>query len=175
MWFELRKESVDFADRSPLLWQAEATVAAPRSEVFAVLVDPQSWHLWFPGLENAFYSSPPPHGVGSIREARVRGSRWIEEIIEWRQDTRYAWTVTAASVPLSTAQIESFALADEGTGTRVRFTIALEPRLLGRLGAPFASRTVERLWQRAAANLTDYLRSRLGSGDDNVSAVYRSR
>jgi len=160
MWFELRRESADFAERSPLLWQAEAPVAAPRATVFAALVDPQSWRQWFPGLENAFYSSPPPYGVGSIREARVRGSRWIEEIIEWRPDARYAWTITGASLPLSAAQVESFTLADEGTGTRVRFAIALEPRLLGRLGAPFAPRTVARLWQRAAANLTDYLRRR---------------
>jgi hypothetical protein len=56
--------------------------------------------------------------------------------------------------------VEAFDLADAPGGTHVRWTLALEPRLLARLGSPFAARTIPRLFRRAMDNLGDYLQSR---------------
>ena len=41
--------------------------------------------------------------------------------------------------------------------THVRWTLALEPRLLARLGAPLAGRMVSRLLRQAMENLATYL------------------
>jgi len=68
-----------------------------------------------------------------------------------------AWTVTRASVPLATAQVEAFELTETGDGTHVRWTLALEPRLLGRVSAPLAARTIPRLFRRAMDNLGTYV------------------
>ena len=125
--------------------------------MFGALVDPRGWPRWFPGVREARYPSPPPHGVGTIRAAHVGGTRWIEEIIAWDDGARWAWTVLRASVPLAAAQVESFELSDAGHRTRVRWTLALEPRLLARLGAPLAAGTVTRLLRRATTNLAAYL------------------
>jgi len=67
--------------------------------------------------------------------------------------------VVRASIPFATAQVECFDLADAGTGTRVRWTFALEPRLLARLGGPFFGRTIGRLLRRAMENLGTHLRA----------------
>lgn len=160
MWFRMRREDLGFLDRARVVHVAEADVAAPRAEVFAALADPRGWKDWFPGVRDARYASPPPHGVGTIREADVGGTRWVEEMIAWDEGTRSAWTVTRASVPFARAQVEAFELRDAAGGTRIRWTLALEPRLLARLGAPFAGRTIARLFHRAMENLGGYLARR---------------
>jgi carbon monoxide dehydrogenase subunit G len=153
MWFTMRKEDVGFVGRAPSVHVAETTMAATRARVFAAFVDPDGWPGWFPGVRAAAYTSPPPFGVGTIRVAHVRGTRWVEEMVAWDDGQRWAWTVLRASVPFANAQVECFEFLDAGSGTRVRWTLALEPRMVARLGARFAAGAVRRLLARATANL----------------------
>ena len=159
MWFDMRKETLAFVERAPLVHVSEVEIAAPRPAVFAAFATPQSWPQWFPNVRDASYASAPPHGVHAIRHAHVGATHWVEEMIAWDVDVRLAWTVTRASVPFARAQVEAFELADTGNGTRVRWTLALEPRWLARLGAPFTPRVVARLFDRAARNLAVHLRN----------------
>jgi len=160
MWFEMRKEDAGFVERAPVVHVAEADVAVARRAVFAAFAEPRGWKHWFPSVRDASYTTGPPYAVGTIREADVGGTRWVEEMIAWDEPTRFGWTVVRASVPFATAQVECFDLADAGTGTRVRWTFALEPRLLARLGGPFFGRTIVRLLRRAMENLGTHLRAR---------------
>jgi hypothetical protein len=158
MWFAMRREDLGFLGRAPVLHVTEAEVAgAGLPAVFAALAEPRCWRHWFPNVRDAAYTSPPPHGVGTIREADVGGTRWVEEMIAWDEGRRWAWTVVRASVPFATAQVECFELSEASGGTRVRWTLALEPRLLARLGAPFAARTIGHVFQRAMRDLGTYL------------------
>src|SRR5262245_3795279 len=149
----MRKESLGFLDRAPVVHVAEAVIAAPRNAVFGAIADPRGWKHWFPGVREASYTTPPPFGVGTIREADVRGTRWVEELITWDDPTRWAWTVLRTSVPLARAQVESFEFMEAADGTYVRWTLALEPRLLARLGAPLTGRMIPRLLRQAMENL----------------------
>src|SRR5262245_27687409 len=153
----MRKESLGFLGRAPVVHAAEAVIAAPRAAVFRAIAEPRGWKHWFPGVREASYTSPPPYGVGTIREADVGGTRWIEELIEWEVPTRWAWTVLRTSVPFAHAQVESFEFMEAAGQTRVRWTLALEPRLLARLGAPLAGRMISRLLRAAMENLAGYL------------------
>jgi len=153
MWFAMRREDLGFVGRAPLVQVADARVGAPRAAVFAALADAGGWPRWFPNVRAAAYTTPAPHGVGTVREADVGGTRWVEEMIAWDPDVRWGWTVLRASVPFAAAQVELFELADVDDGTRVRWTLALEPRLVARLGAPIAKRTIPRLLRRAMDNL----------------------
>jgi carbon monoxide dehydrogenase subunit G len=159
MWFEMRREEMGFIGRASVVHTAEARVAAPRSAVFGAFVDPASWPSWFPSVRAVAYQTCAPYGVGTIRMAHVGITRWVEEIVAWDAERRWAWTVLRATVPLAMAQIESFEFADDGDGTRVRWTLALEPRLLTRFGLPFMGRTITRLLVRAAQNLEAHLRT----------------
>lgn len=156
--FELRREDVSFIERAPVVHVCDAAVAAPRAAVFSAFAEPRSWKDWFPGVRSACYASPPPHGVGSIREADVGGTHWVEEMIAWEAETRWAYTVTGSSAPLASAQVEVFEFSDAQDGTRVRWTLACEPRLLMRLGGPVAPQVIRRVFERAAENLGSRLR-----------------
>ena len=171
MWFALRKETIAFIDRAGSVHAAEATLAASRARVFAAFVDPPGWPTWFPNVQSAAYHTPPPHGVGTIREARVAGTRWVEEMIAWDDGARWAWTVLRATVPFARAQVECFEFADApGGGTRVRWTLALDPRLVARLGSPLATGALRRLLARATANLDARLRAPAGGAEATAAS-----
>ena len=44
----------------------------PVEDVFAVLTNVENTGKWFPGDVKEWWTSPPPHGVGSTRRARVK-------------------------------------------------------------------------------------------------------
>jgi hypothetical protein len=70
----MRKESLGFLGHAPVVHVAEAVIAAPRNAVFGAIAEPRGWKHWFPGVRDASYTTPPPHGVGTIREANVGGA-----------------------------------------------------------------------------------------------------
>jgi carbon monoxide dehydrogenase subunit G len=157
MWFELRKESLAFVENAAVVHIFEVVVAAPRPAIFGVIAEPRTWRDWFPGVRGASYDGDPPYGVGTVRRAHVGMTRWVEEMIAWEPDTRWAYVVTRTSVPFARAQVESFEFSDAGAGTRVCWTLAFEPRLLARFGAPWASGVVGRLFHRAMHNIERYV------------------
>jgi len=149
----MRKEDVTFLERAPVRHVFERAVAAPRATVFEAIADPTGWKHWFPGVRDARYRGAPPYGVGTIRESDVSGTRWVEEMITWEPGRRWAYTVLDASAPVASAQVESFELDDVPGGTRVRWTLAIEPRFIQRLAGPIAPLIMARLFERAMANL----------------------
>jgi carbon monoxide dehydrogenase subunit G len=157
MWFDCRKEQLSFADRAPIRHCVGARLAAPRSQVFAAIVEPETWPRWFPGVHAASYTGRTPNGIGTIRQAHVGRTHWVEELIAWEADVRWAYTVLRSTAPFAHAQIESFDFGDIDGGTEVRWTLALEPRWLARLGAPFLPRVVDRLFHRAMQNLETFI------------------
>ncbi|MBM4244608.1 MAG: SRPBCC family protein [Deltaproteobacteria bacterium] len=161
----MRREDLGFVARAPVRHVFAAVVRAPRAAVFAALADPPGWPAWFPGVRSARYASPPPHGVGSIREADVSGTRWVEEMLALDDGQRWAYTVIESSTPLASAQVEVFDVEDaplgpkESPATRVTSTLAIEPRLLQRLSGPIAPLVMGRVLRHAMANLERQLRA----------------
>jgi carbon monoxide dehydrogenase subunit G len=153
MWFEMRREDLSFLEHAPVVHAFEAEIAAPAAAVFAAFADPTTWSAWFPGVQEASYPSGAPYGVGTVRAAHVGATHWVEELIAWDAERRFAYTVTRATVPLAHAQVEAFDFEGGAGGTRVRWRLACEPRLLMRLGAPFAPRVMGGVFHRAIANL----------------------
>ena len=48
------------------------TIHRSIEDVFAVLTNVENTGKWFPGNVKEWWTSPPPHGVGSTRRARVK-------------------------------------------------------------------------------------------------------
>ena len=158
MWFRLRPVELDFLASAPRRWTVEAHVRAPRRAVWEAFIDAPSWPRWFPGVGEASYpGGSPPYGVGTRREAIVQGQRWRETILAWDESVRWAYRVDGCSIPLAHAQVECTEFADDGAGTRLRWTLAAQPRLLLCATAPFMSRTLGDLLERAARNLDQEL------------------
>jgi hypothetical protein len=149
----LRAETLEFLRTAPKRWTFEAPVRAPHEAVFdAIAADPSTWH-WFPGFTTGRYVSPSPHGVGAIREVKVGPSIYRETIIAYDRPTRWAYRVDETTIPLARALVEEWAVAPAPSGAVVRWTFAIDPRIMFRAIGPAASAVLRRTFRRAMANL----------------------
>lgn len=158
MWFKLRKVGLDYLGTAEKTYVVERHVAAPRKAVWHAFSDATTWRHWWPGVKSASYrDSPKPYGVGTFREATVGRQKYEEYVVAWDDERRFAYYIERATLPIATAQLECTELDDDGHGTRVRWTIAHDPRLLLRLSAPFFRRIMDTMLAKAMANLEGYL------------------
>ena len=158
MWFDMREVDLDFIETAGKTFIATSELSAPRSQVWDAFVDPTTWHRWWPGVESAAYpEQSEPYGVGTTRVARVSGQSYEESIVAWEEGTRWAYHISRATVPIATAQLECTDFADCNGGTRVRWTLALDRRLLMWVATPAFSRYMPHLFDRAMRNLDAYL------------------
>ncbi|MDP9467652.1 MAG: SRPBCC family protein [Chloroflexota bacterium] len=66
-------ESTGYAVHSSIV------INRPIEDVFAVLTNVENTGKWFPGNVKEWWTSPPPHGVGSTRRARVKMGQMTTE------------------------------------------------------------------------------------------------
>jgi carbon monoxide dehydrogenase subunit G len=149
----MREVGLEFLEEAPRITVVGCEVALPRWEVWDALVDPPSWREWFPGVRSARYLGDPPYGVGTIRVADVGGHRMEETMLAWDEGRRWAYRIDRSTLPLAKAQLECTELEDRGSGTRVRWTLAIHPGILLRVTGPWFRGTVQRLLERAMRNL----------------------
>ncbi len=160
MWFEMRAVGLDFIERAGKTYVMECELEAARREVWEAFADPSTWSQWFPGVESASYGeSVPPYGVGTFREATVSGQKYEEGMVAWDEGKRWAYYVARATLPIARAQLECTEFEDCGAGTRVRWILAVDRRLLLWLAAPFFHRYLKGLFRRAMTNLDAYIRA----------------
>jgi uncharacterized protein YndB with AHSA1/START domain len=158
MWFKLQPVELDFLDSAPRRWVVEARLNAPRAAVWDAFVDPGTWCHWFPDvLEASYPGSTPPHGVGTRRFSHVGRQYYEETMLAWDEGIRWAYRIDRTTLPLSSAHVESTEFEDDGSGTRLRWTLAAKPRLMLRLSGPFMERMLQRLLAQAAQNLDRHL------------------
>ena len=127
MRFSLRREDLSFVERAPVVVRAEVSVPAGPEAVWPALADASAWPKWFRGMQDARYTSPAPHGVGSKRSVRVLGLRADETILAFDPAERFAFRVDATNVPVMRALVEIVTLERVGGSTRVLYRQALEP------------------------------------------------
>ncbi len=158
MWFDMRRVELDFIDTADKTCVMEVEVSATRQQVWVAITDPCTWKHWFPGVISASYGGEtPPYGVGIFREASVTGGKFEETILAWDEGERLAYRIDRATVPIAHAQVESTELEDTPRGTRVRWVLATDRRLLLWLATPILQWHLDRLWKKAMTNLEGYL------------------
>jgi carbon monoxide dehydrogenase subunit G len=153
VWFRFRPVGLEFLETAARHRAVEAHAALPRDVVWRAFSDAATWHEWWPGVRSAGYRGEPPFGVGTIREADVGGFRMEETILAWDEGKRWAYRIDRSTAPIAKAQVEVTELADDGDGTRLRWTVALEPRLVMKLGGPLLEGAMRRMLDRALRNL----------------------
>jgi hypothetical protein len=154
MTFKLREEPITFVATAPKRWTYEAPVAAPPEEVFvAISADPKTW-TWFPGITSGRYQGDGPHGVGSIREARMGPSLYRETILAWEAPGLWAYRVDEMTVPLAHALVEEWRIEAAPDGSVVRWTFAIDPRPLFVATLPLATRAMGKIFRTAMRNLS---------------------
>jgi hypothetical protein len=130
-------------------------VDASRDRVFgAIVADPRTWKAWFPGVTGGSYAKPGDHGVGATRYLRVAGAHARETIFVNEEPARWIYRVDAASIPIARAMVETWLLEELADGTRVRWTLAIDPLVLFHVLVPFPQTTLGAVWRRGMQNLS---------------------
>jgi hypothetical protein len=157
----LREESLEFLKSAPIILDFSERVRAPQADVWAAIgADPSTWIPWFPGLREGAFTSPPPHGVGTKRQVRVRGvGQYKETIVAWDEGSRMAYRVERTSLPIARALMEDWVLEPHGDTTRVHWTFAIDPTPVFRLSLRLSPKTIGRVFTKAMRNLDARLAS----------------
>jgi hypothetical protein len=112
--------------------------------VFDAIADADSWTAWFPGMRRCTWLTPPPHRIGSQR--RSWSGRCASTSASWCGTGPHRWgfTFTGSNLPLARAGVEVVDLEPEGDGTRVTYTMALDPPALLTPGVRLSRPVIER-------------------------------
>ena len=123
----LRTIDDSFFDTAPIVVHAHVDVDASASAVFEALGSDRMWS-WFPGIDRLVWLTPRPHEAGCVRRLRVaRAIEVEEEFYRWDENERATFRVTRADRPWLRALAEDFRLTAHGAGTRLTWTMAIEP------------------------------------------------
>lgn len=135
------------------------TIERPVGEVFAVLTDVTLTGRWYPAQVEEWWTTPPPHGVGSVRRARVRmlGRATENDAVVTAHDPprHAALRGLSRSAPFEA----TLDFAPVVGGTRVDITTAFALRGLMRLIGPLFIGPYERGWERGLATVKRMMES----------------
>jgi uncharacterized protein YndB with AHSA1/START domain len=129
------------------------TISRSIEDVFGVLTDVTKTGRWYPARVEEWWVTPPPHGVGSVRRARVmvmgRASENDAVVTEYDPPRRAALKGGPASA-LFEATLD---FEPVGGGTRVQVETTFELRGVMRLIGPLFIGRYERGWDEGLQNL----------------------
>lgn len=135
------------------------TINRPIEDVFAVLTNVQNTGKWFPGNVTEWWTSPPPHGVGSTRRARVKVGLMTTEndavATVFEPPHRAGMRGTSKNAPFE-ADLRFAAV--EG-GTRVESDIELFMRGPAKLFGGMLTRWYGKSWDQGLVNLKRMMES----------------
>ena len=151
--FEPASRAVGSAVRSSIV------INRPIEEVFAVLTNVENTGKWFPGNVEEWWTSPPPHGVGSTRRARVKMGFMTTEndavATVYEPPNRAVMRGTSKNAPFE-AELK-FAAIDGGT--LVNANIEMFLRGPAKLFGPMFIRWYGKSWDQGMVNLKRMMES----------------
>ena len=159
MEWKLETVGMDFFTSADYRCTCSATLAAPPQAIFEALTgDPAGWAAWNPGFsKKGHWTTPAPHGTGSVREVSMSGVRYTDTILVWEEPSRWAFYVGLAGAPLVRALAEEYQISPSGAGSMVQWTIAMKPRLALQALRPLTYEFLPRYFAKAMANLDRHL------------------
>ena len=133
--------------------QSSITINRPIGDVFSALTNVENTGKWFPGDVKEWWTSPPPHGVGSTRRARVKMGFMTTEndamATVFEPPNRAVMKGTSKNAPF---EADLRFVSVEG-GTRVDATIEMFMQGPAKLFGPMFVRWYDKNWNQGMVNL----------------------
>ena len=123
-------------------------IAAPATEVWAILTELDAYHDWESGYVMSEYTSDQRTGVGVTRRVELKspmGVRWANhEITRWEEPSVIAWAARSSNFPLLARAEQVVTLRAAGNTTHVQNTVTytLKYGWLGRIIDPIMFRPI---------------------------------
>ncbi|MBL8786877.1 MAG: SRPBCC family protein [Deltaproteobacteria bacterium] len=155
MWFKVRASDATFVEASKKHFVYDFRVEAPAADVFAWVTAPEHLGRWMADLKAARWVTGSPHGVGSVREVQLKTIAVHERVLAWEPGERFVFTIVRASVPILKRMVEDYRFEATGTSsTRVRWTIAYQPRTLAMPLEPLLAPRFSKMFEASCAKLS---------------------
>jgi len=139
--------------------QSSVVINRPIEDVFGVLTDVEKAGSWLPGNVKEWWTSAPPHGVGSIRRARVKVGWLTTEndavVTVYEPPHRAALKGASKNAPFE----GTFTFESVDGGTRVTSDIRLDLRGPAKLFGPMFVRWYAKSWDQGLVNLKRMMES----------------
>lgn len=162
--FQLEKCDVTFLVEAPGCFvNRVSTVLAPEL-VFDVVSNILGLEQeWFPNFLSMTWKTPPPHGVGSAREYKLKYMTLAEDFLIWQRGKRLVLRVTQCSLPMLSAYLEDYQLKERPDGgTDLIWKVCYRPLPLVAMLHPVLRPVFARDFKRATQGL-DRLFTRLAT------------
>lgn len=141
-WHRLEPVDESFFATAEHRYEFPIDLPVPTERVWESLASDRSVADWGLGVRSLRWTSPRPFGVGTTREVQLPlGLMTVRErFLVWDEGKRYAFEVYEANRGLLRRFAENYVLEDRPQGSRLTWTIAIEPnpraKLLVDLGRP---------------------------------------
>lgn len=159
MWFQYIPRDVDW--QAPNVLRNEAELDATPDEVFAIWADIDQWPKWFSDIRKGTWSTPAPYGPGSEREVVLQTLSVRERFLAWDPGQRYAFTMTACTLPIAHSIVEDYRL-EPLPGGRSRFVweVRFDLRWYMKPMKPVILAVFGSMFRNATASLQAYVAAR---------------
>jgi carbon monoxide dehydrogenase subunit G len=128
-------------------------------DVFAILTNVENTEKWFPANVEEWWTSPPPHGVGSTRHARVKMGLMTSEndavATVYEPPNRAVMKGTSKNAPFEA----DLRFAAVGGGTRVDANVEMFMTGAAKLFGPMFIRWYGKSWDQGLINLKRMMES----------------
>lgn len=128
MNFDCEKVGLEFFDTAPTCHRATKEIAATPEQIFAVLLDADSWVKWAMPITGVDWTSGFPIEVGSTRTVHMRGGLiGYEEFIAYEHGRRMAFRFNEVSKDGVQAFAEDYQVTELSPGRcRIEWTMAMK-------------------------------------------------
>jgi uncharacterized protein YndB with AHSA1/START domain len=140
--------SFDFFTSAPFRVTETLQLRSSPERVFAAFADAPLWARWWPLMRDARWTK----GTGAVGDERVVSlrvlGRYEERFIAWEPGAHFAFSMIGTTSPLVKRMGEDYRLTADGKGTRLDWTMAVEPTTLGSLSTPITRLIAKRMIRR---------------------------
>jgi len=151
MWFKVRPGDLAFAETAAQRFSFDFHTKLSPQETFDRIVEPQFAPSWVADCKACRWLEPGT--IGALRLMELKGLSVEERVIAWEPGKRFAFAIERATVPILRRMVEDMTLEESPTGTRVRWTVAFEPRLFARPLTPILRPRFQKMFAKSAAAL----------------------
>jgi uncharacterized protein YndB with AHSA1/START domain len=156
MWFQLQPAELDFVERAPHRFRAEAYVHAPAHRVFEIVAG-EAMERWLPEFVALRWTSPEPFGEGTTRQLDLRLLSVKERVLAWEPGRRFAFTITAMTAPLLVQAVEDVHMEPIAARvTLLRWNVHYTTIAPLALAQPLMKRALALPWKKAVNEIAAY-------------------
>lgn len=149
-WYPLDAVDASFFETAPIRHRFVADFPVPPAELWASLASEESVSAWGPGVHRVRWTSRRPYGETSTRDVTLALSAVTvrEQFFRWDEGSGYSFYATASNRPGMRRFAEDYVVTETPGGSRLTWTVALEPASALARATPALSPVVRVLFGR---------------------------